>query len=142
MSNTPLAQLKSQTQQGTKKHVKILEIEDGFISLRCLSPKKLRFEIEYSLGHGTTSNAFLFFKNHISTTVLINPPGANFEEVFLPALNKIIGFNIQELLIVIGHINPNRIKLSGNHRYFISIKDKEINKVTRTQLYKRLKISF
>ena len=93
------------------KQVINLPIEDGFISLRCLSPKKLRFQIEYSLGKGTTSNTFLFCKSNVSTAFLINPPGENFEEVFLPALKKVLLSNVKELFVVIGHINPNRVSL-------------------------------
>ncbi|WP_269622108.1 diflavin flavoprotein [Prochlorococcus marinus] len=95
----------------SNKQVKNLTIDDGFLSLRCLSPKKLRFEIEYALGKGTTSNSFLFFKNNIQSAVLINPPGANFEEVFIPSIQRIIPKDIEELLVVIGHINPNRVHL-------------------------------
>ncbi|AAP99090.1 MULTISPECIES: diflavin flavoprotein [Prochlorococcus] len=102
------------TQSSNGKDVVQLPIEDGFISIRCLSPKKLRFEIEYSLGKGTTSNAFLFSKNNgshiISPAVLVNPPGANFQEVFLPTLKTLIN-KTKELHIIIGHVNPNRISL-------------------------------
>ena len=92
-----------------------IPIDHGFSCIRGLSPKKLRFEIEFSLGKGTTSNTFIFheensYKNN-NKNVLVNPPGANFEEVFLPQLQKIITNHSEELLIIIGHINPNRIKL-------------------------------
>ncbi len=92
-----------------------LPIDNGFSCLRGLSPKKLRFEIEYSLGKGTTSNAFLFYRENKSLlnrkTILINPPGANFQEVFIPELKKIISDKSEELVIIIGHVNPNRVKL-------------------------------
>ncbi len=93
------------------KSVVSLPIEDGFISLRSLSPKKLRFEIEYSLGKGTTSNSFLLSNHNTSHYILINPPGANFEEVFLPIFRKHIPDKDSQLTIVIGHVNPNRINL-------------------------------
>ncbi len=99
------------TTQATDKQLIYLPIDEGFTSLRCLSPKKLRFEIEYSLGKGTTSNTFLFFDPSLSTAVLVNPPGANFQEVFLPAFKKLISNNIEELLVITGHINPNRVSL-------------------------------
>ncbi len=95
----------------TEKQLICLPIADGFSSIRCLSPKKLRFEIEYSLGKGTTSNTFLFFESNESTAVLVNPPGENFKEIFLPALKEIVSTEITELLVVTGHINPNRVSL-------------------------------
>ncbi len=92
------------------KEINVIAIDDGFICLRGLSHKKLRFEVEYALGKGTTSNTFLFYNNE-NTAFLINPPGANFQEVFLPELRKIISKNTCQLSVVIGHINPNRISL-------------------------------
>ena len=109
MPNPAINQLLEE--QKNSKSVINFSIDDGFISLRCLSPKKLRFEIEYSLGKGTTSNSFLFYKKQDLTAVLANPPGSNFEEVFLPALNKIIPKNLKELIVIVGHINPNRVNL-------------------------------
>ncbi len=92
-----------------------IPIDTGFICFRGLSPTKLRFEIEYSLGKGTTSNTFLFYKENTyeekNQTLLINPPGENFKEVFIPALKNTISDHTEELSIIIGHINPNRIKL-------------------------------
>ena len=88
MSNT---KNKEFTYSSNDKAIIHLPIEEGFTCLRGLSPKKLRFEVEYSLGHGTTSNTFIFTESNdsglISKAILINPPGANFEEVFLPALS-------------------------------------------------------
>ena len=60
MPNPAINQLLEE--QTNSKSVINFSIDDGFISLRCLSPKKLRFEIEYSVGKGTTSNSFLFYK--------------------------------------------------------------------------------
>ncbi len=37
-----------------------LPIEKGLISLRGLSPQRLRFELEYALERGSTANSFLF----------------------------------------------------------------------------------
>ncbi len=109
MLNPVMNQLSKE--QPNSKSVINLAIDEGFISLRCLSPKKLRFEIEYSLGKGTTSNSFLFYKDKEMTAVLINPPGSNFEEVFIPALRKLVSQNIKELIVIVGHINPNRVNL-------------------------------
>ena len=66
------------------KHLIHLPITEDLLCLRCMSPKKLRFEVEYSLGKGTTSNSFLFTEDNqtSSTATLVHPPGENFEEVF------------------------------------------------------------
>ncbi len=92
-----------------------IPIDNDFSCIRGLSPKKLRFEIEYSLGKGTTSNTFLFYQknksNVDSKTILINPPGANFQEVFIPSLKAIIADSSEQIFIVLGHVNPNRIQL-------------------------------
>ncbi|KGG16907.1 MULTISPECIES: diflavin flavoprotein [unclassified Prochlorococcus] len=98
------------TQEENQKSIINLSIDDGFISLRCLSPKKLRFGVEYSLGKGTTSNSFLFFNTN-SSAILINPPGSNFEEIYIPTLQTIISKEIKELIVIVGHINPNRVNL-------------------------------
>ena len=37
-----------------------LPLEDGLICLRGLSPKRLRFEVEYALERGSCHNSFLF----------------------------------------------------------------------------------
>ena len=37
-----------------------LPVEPGLVCLRGLSPKRLRFEVEYGLERGTTANSFLF----------------------------------------------------------------------------------
>jgi len=99
----------------TGKHLINIPIEDDLICLRCMSPQKLRFEVEYSLGKGTTANSFLFKqvnKTNLSTiAVLVHPPGANFEEVFLPIIKKILNTKTTHLTVVIGHINPNRVAL-------------------------------
>ncbi|ABX07978.1 diflavin flavoprotein [Prochlorococcus marinus] len=110
MSNTtshPLSQTK------TDKHVVSIPIEEDLICLKCMSPRKLRFEIEYALEKGTTANAFLFtqINETNSSAVLVHPPGINFEEVFIAELINIISHKDTNLLVVIGHINPNRVAL-------------------------------
>lgn len=37
-----------------------IPVEPGLVCLRGLSPKRLRFEVEYGLERGTTANSFLF----------------------------------------------------------------------------------
>ena len=43
--------------------------------------------------------------------VLVHPPGAAYAEVFLPALNNVLSDPNQSLLVVVGHVNPNRVAL-------------------------------
>ena len=45
-----------------------IPIEEGFFSLRGLSPKRIRFELEYALEKGSTDNSFLFTSNDNSNT--------------------------------------------------------------------------
>ncbi len=94
-----------------------LSIDENLISLRGLSPTRLRFEIEYGLERGTTANSFLFsadnnsLKNTNYPAVLVHPPGSTFKDVFLDALRDSLVPKCDELWIVIGHINPNRIDM-------------------------------
>ncbi len=94
----------------------ILPIEPGLISFRGLSPKRLRFELEYALERGSTDNSFLFTNENnsikdIYSAVLVHPPGAIYANVFLPALNNSLPNREIKLKVVVGHVNPNRIKL-------------------------------
>ncbi|KGG13347.1 MULTISPECIES: diflavin flavoprotein [Prochlorococcus] len=95
------------------KHSINLAIEEDLLCIKCISPKKIRFEIEYSLGKGTTANSFLFTKpdKSLASAILIHPPGNNFKSTFLPALTKILSSDKTTLDVVIGHINPNRVAL-------------------------------
>ncbi len=95
------------------KQIISIPIEENLLCLKCMSNKKIRFEIEYSLGKGTTANSFLFnYANQSEAkTILVHPPGINFGENFLPALNTILPNKERPLSIVIGHINPNRVAL-------------------------------
>ena len=43
--------------------------------------------------------------------VLVHPPGVAYRDVFLPALEQALGDTSQPLLVVVGHVNPNRVAL-------------------------------
>ncbi len=89
-----------------------IPIEEGFVCLRGLSPKRLRFEIEYGLERGTTSNTFLITdENNQSRAFLVHPPGAAFRDCFIEAISNVLPNNNIELVIIVGHVNPNRISL-------------------------------
>tara|TARA_Y100001968_G_scaffold130519_1_gene119125 strand:+ start:1122 stop:2909 length:1788 start_codon:yes stop_codon:yes gene_type:complete len=97
------------TVSSSERQIICLPIEKNFISIRGLSPKKLRFEIEYGLERGTTANSFLISSNN--QAVLIHPPGAAYGEIFLNKLKKIIPQDIEQIFVVVGHVNPNRVEL-------------------------------
>ena len=88
-----------------------LPIDTGTISLRSLSPQRSRFELEYALERGSTANSFLFEGDGNHAAVLVHPPGAAYGEVFLPALTAVMPEPNQKLLVVVGHVNPNRVAL-------------------------------
>lgn len=72
--------------------------------MRSRSWNRLRFEIEYALERGTTSNSYLIRGDR---KALIDVPGESFTDRFLETLTEQIDPN--ELnYIILGHINPNR----------------------------------
>ena len=88
-----------------------LPIDTGVLCLRGLSPERHRFELEYALERGSTANSVLFEAADGAAAVLVHPPGAAYSSVFLPQLNTLLGDAEQPLLVVVGHVNPNRIAL-------------------------------
>ena len=96
-----------------KKTIQI-PIEDNFICLRSLNPKRTRFEVEYSLEKGSCTNSFLFkssqdehSKSH--NYILIHPPGLTFEKEFLDEFETLISSDSSAIKLVMGHINPNKV---------------------------------
>ncbi|MGA0308721.1 MAG: flavin reductase [Vulcanococcus sp.] len=87
-----------------------LPIEPGLICLRGLSPKRLRFEVEYGLERGTSANSFLFLPSSEAAALLVHPPGASFAEPYLEQLAELVPGD-SELQVVVSHVNPNRIAL-------------------------------
>tara|TARA_Y100001968_G_scaffold331657_1_gene387022 strand:- start:5351 stop:7192 length:1842 start_codon:yes stop_codon:yes gene_type:complete len=90
-----------------------IPIEKNFISLRGLSPNRLRFEIEYGLERGSTANSFLITSDESNekTYILIHPPGIAYGKIFLEVLQKHCSQRNSNLIVVIGHVNPNRVAL-------------------------------
>jgi flavorubredoxin/flavin reductase (DIM6/NTAB) family NADH-FMN oxidoreductase RutF len=73
--------------------------------LRSRSWQRLRFEIEYGLERGTTSNSYLIRGDR---ALLINPPGESFAETFLQELQA--RQPLEQLdYVLLGHFNPNRV---------------------------------
>ncbi|MEB3333518.1 MAG: diflavin flavoprotein [Cyanobacteriota bacterium] len=92
-----------------------LPIDAGLLCLRGLSPRRLRFEVEYALERGTTANSFLFEAGvaqdgHAVPPVLIHPPGMTYGEPFFAALEERVPAEAS-LKVVVGVVNPNRVEL-------------------------------
>jgi len=96
-----------------KKTIQI-PIEDNFICLRSLNPKRSRFEVEYSLEKGSCTNSFLFKSSQdehskLQDYILIHPPGLTFEKEFLEEFETLISDDSSAIKLVMGHINPNKV---------------------------------
>ena len=87
-----------------------IPLEEDLICLRGLSPKRLRFEVEYGLERGTCHNSFLHTSSGNCAAVLVHPPGDAFAEPFLEQLKDLVPFP-SPLTVVLGDVNPNRVAL-------------------------------
>ena len=99
----------------TGRRVIALPLEPGLVCLRGLSPRRLRFEVEYGLERGTTANSFLFeagsaADGHPVPPVLIHPPGMTYADPFFAALAERVSADAA-LKVVVGVVNPNRVEL-------------------------------
>ena len=97
------------------RRVVVLPIEPGLVCLRCLSPNRLRFELEYGLERGTSANSFLFSEGvtpagQAVPPVLLFPPGESFAAPFLEQLQALVPATAA-LKVVVGHVNPNRVAM-------------------------------
>jgi flavorubredoxin/flavin reductase (DIM6/NTAB) family NADH-FMN oxidoreductase RutF len=103
------------TAASTDRSVIVLPIDPGLSCLRGLSPRRLRFEVEYGLERGTSANSFLFAAGSTAggqkvPPVLVHPPGASFAAPYLEALAGLVPPEAA-LKVVVGHVNPNRVAL-------------------------------
>ena len=89
------------------RRVITLPVADQLLCLRGLSPERLRFEMEYGLERGTSTNSF-FIPGPEAT--LVHPPGDSFREPFLETLKQHCPPD-HPLAVVVGHVNPNRVGL-------------------------------
>ncbi|MEM0979461.1 MAG: FprA family A-type flavoprotein, partial [Cyanobacteria bacterium P01_H01_bin.58] len=87
------------------RDVQTLAIAADTKVMRSRSWNRLRFEIEYALERGTTSNAYLIRGER---KALIDPPGESFTEAFLATLTAQIDPTALDY-IILGHVNPNRV---------------------------------
>ncbi len=87
-----------------QRDVQVLPMGVDTLVMRSRTWDRLKFEIEYALGRGTTANSFLIQGDK---TALIDPPGESFTDIFLEALQK--RFDLSKLdYVILGHVNPNR----------------------------------
>ncbi len=101
----------SVTSTATTRRTIQLPIDDGVIGLRGLSPQRHRFELEYALERGSTANSVLFEAVDGAPAVLVHPPGMAYSAAFLPVLADALPSSDAPLLVVVGHVNPNRVAL-------------------------------
>ncbi len=101
----------SVTSTATTRRTIQLPIDDGVVGLRGLSPQRHRFELEYALERGSTANSVLFEAGDDAPAVLVHPPGAAYSAAFLPVLAEALPSSDAPLLVVVGHVNPNRVAL-------------------------------
>lgn len=101
----------SVTSTTTTRRTIQLPIDDGVVGLRGLSPQRNRFELEYALERGSTANSVLFAAGDGAPAVLVHPPGIAYSAAFLPVLAEALPSNRAPLLVVVGHVNPNRVAL-------------------------------
>ncbi|WP_341900595.1 diflavin flavoprotein [Synechococcus sp. UW140] len=87
-----------------------IALEEDLICLRGLSPKRLRFGVEYGLERGTCHNSFLHTSSGNCAAVLVHPPGDAFAEPFLEQLKDLVPFT-SPLSVVLSDVNPNRVAL-------------------------------
>ncbi|WP_353930031.1 diflavin flavoprotein [Okeanomitos corallinicola TIOX110] len=87
------------------RDVQIVPIATNTKGFRARSWSRLRFEIEYALCRGTTSNSYLIEGDQ---TALIDPPGEGFTSIYLQALEGTINFSKLDY-VILGHFSPNRV---------------------------------
>ncbi|KAF0652793.1 flavoprotein [Cyanobium sp. Copco_Reservoir_LC18] len=92
-----------------------LPLEPGLTCLRGLSPRRLRFEVEYGRERGTCANSYLFDAGTTASgepvpALLVHPPGATFTTPFLDCLGRLLD-PAAPLDVVVGVVNPNRVLL-------------------------------
>jgi flavorubredoxin/flavin reductase (DIM6/NTAB) family NADH-FMN oxidoreductase RutF len=86
------------------RDVQIASIDADTTILRSRTWDRLKFEVEYSLQRGTTANSYLI---QADKTVVLDPPGESFTQIYLHQLQQII--DLQQLdYVILGHVNPNR----------------------------------
>ncbi|MGB3695299.1 MAG: FprA family A-type flavoprotein, partial [Spirulinaceae cyanobacterium] len=95
----------NQSSLGSKpRDVKVVPIARETTLLRSRTWDRLKFEIEYALGKGTTANSYLIQGDKIA---ILDPPGESFTEIYLAALQRHLDPKTIDY-VILGHVNPNR----------------------------------
>lgn len=92
------------TETTKPKDLQIAVIERETKILRSRTWDRLKFEVEYSLGKGTTANSYLI---QADQTAIIDPPGESFTENYLESLQLRLNWDRLNYVIV-QHFNTNR----------------------------------
>jgi flavorubredoxin/flavin reductase (DIM6/NTAB) family NADH-FMN oxidoreductase RutF len=87
------------------RDVQVAELGTNTTIFRSRTWDRLKFEVEYALGKGTTANSYLI---KADKTALIDPPGESFSQIFLEQLHKSLDFSQLDYLIL-NHVNANRM---------------------------------
>lgn len=95
----------SPTTETQPRDVQVVSLATNTRVLRARSWTRLRFEIEYALCKGTTSNSYLIQGDKLAIT---DPPPETFTEVYLSALRQCIDLSKIDY-VIIQHFNPNRL---------------------------------
>jgi flavorubredoxin/flavin reductase (DIM6/NTAB) family NADH-FMN oxidoreductase RutF len=88
----------------TPRDIQVLSVGADTLMLRSCSWTRLKFEVEYALQRGTTSNSFLIKGDKVALRSL---PGESFTELFLEQLQQLV-LPAELDYVILGHINPNR----------------------------------
>lgn len=89
-----------------QKDVRVLKLLDGTVALRGNVRERFKFEVEYGKKRGTTDNAYIVRGENASA--LIDVPDRAFADAFIQAVEKEIGVDKLQFLIV-GHFSPKRM---------------------------------
>ena len=120
------------------RDVQVLPIATNTKILRSRSWSRLRFEIEYALERGTTSNCYLIEGDK---TAIIDPPGETFTEIYLEALQQTI--NVRRLdYVILGHFNPNRVATQRQHNLMAHYEVLLIHHIQSAQYYLKRLVHF
>ncbi|GAB1543711.1 diflavin flavoprotein [Scytonema sp. NUACC21] len=87
------------------RDIQVLPIATNTTVFRARSWTRLRFEIEYALFKGTTSNCYLI---EGEKTAIIDPPPETFTQIFLESLQQSLDLKRLDY-VILGHFNPNRV---------------------------------
>ena len=100
----------SVTSTATTRRTIQLPIDDGVVGLRGLSPQRHRFELEYALERGSTANSVCSRLVMVPLLCWSIPRGC-LQRGLLPVLAEALPSSDAPLLVVVGHVNPNRVAL-------------------------------